>query len=275
MQLPASASRLCAPISCNNTHSTEACSYQYQHQDSVLQSAVTTDTQNWSMQLPASASRLCAPISCNNTHSTEACSYQHQHRDSVLRSAATTHTALKHAVTSISNGTLCSDQLQQQIHRTEACGYQHQQRDSVLQSAATTDTQNWSMQLPASASGLCAPISCNNRYTELKHAVTSISIRTLCSDQLQQQIHRTGACSYQHQQWDSVLRSATTTHTQNWSMQLPASAMGLCAPISCNNRWTELKHARLATAATYQTSSMSWSSRATKTVQWSFETNRL
>jgi len=100
------------------------------------------------------------------------------------------------------------------------------------------------MQLPASATGLCAPISCNNRYTELKHAVTSISNGTLCSDQLQQQIHRTEACSYhQHQHQDSVLRSAATTHTQNWSMQLPASATGLCAPISCNNRYTELEHA--------------------------------
>ena len=50
---------------------------------------------------------------------------------------------------------------------------------------------NWCTQLPASASGLCAPISCNNTNTELEHAVTSI--RTLCSNQLQQQMHRTEA----------------------------------------------------------------------------------
>ena len=173
------------------TDPTDVHSYQHQHRDSVLRSAATTHTQNWSMRLPASASRLCAPISCN-------------HR----------YTELEHAVTSISIGTLCSNQLQQHIHSTEACSYQHQHQDSVLRSAATTHTQNWSMQLPASASGLCAPISCNNRYTELKHAVTSISIKTLCSNQLQQQIHRTGACSYhQHQHHDSVLQSAATTHT--------------------------------------------------------------
>ena len=126
-------------------------------------------------------------------------------------------TQLMYTVTSISIGTLCSDQLQQHIHRTGACSYQDQHQDSVLRSAATTDTQNWSMQLPASASGLCAAISCNNTYTELKHAVTSISNGTLCSDQLQQQMHRTGACSYQHQHQDSVLRSAATTDAQNWS----------------------------------------------------------